>query len=280
VKAVVCFLMLCAAPVLAAEVGFGGKLEQGGLLVGTAPANAVVMLDKRKIQVSPDGRFIAGFDRDAPAAATLTITVLGEAPEVHTLAIAKRKWQIERVDGVPQQLVTPDPEMEARIVAEQKFLDRARAKFDGRPWFEGGFIRPVEGRKSGSFGSQRVLNGTPRAPHAGWDIAAPIGTPVRASADGVVSLAKEMLVMTGDTVMLNHGFGLQTMYIHMSKILVADGQQVKQGDIIGEVGMTGRANGPHLHFAASWFNAKLDPETVLAALPAPGANAIAPGTSP
>lgn len=268
-KIVICVLALCAAwPALAAEVSFGGKLEQGGLLVGTAPANAVITLDKRKVQVSADGRFIAGFDRDAAPSAILTITKLGEAPEVHSLTIAKRKWEIERVNGVPQELVTPDPELEARIAAEQKLLNQARAKFDGRPWFESGFIRPVEGRKSGSFGSQRVLNGTPRAPHAGWDIAAPIGAKVHAAADGVVSLSKEMLVMTGDTVMINHGLGLQTMYIHMSKILVADGQQVKQGDVIGEVGMTGRANGPHLHFAANWFNARLDPETVLAALPA------------
>jgi murein DD-endopeptidase MepM/ murein hydrolase activator NlpD len=269
VKAALCLAaMMMATPAAASEITIGGKLEQGGLLVGTAPANAIVMLDKRKIQVSADGRFIAGFDRDAPPTATLTVSIIGEAPEVHTLAIARRQWQVEKVDGVPQQLVTPDPEMEARIAAEQKLLTQARAKFESRPWFESGFIRPVEGRKSGSFGSQRVLNGTPRAPHAGWDIAAPIGTPVHAAADGVVSLSKEMLVMTGDTVMINHGLGLQTMYIHMSKILVADGQQVKQGDVIGEVGMTGRANGPHLHFAAHWFNARLDPETVLAALPA------------
>ena len=121
------------------------------------------------------------------------------------------------------------------------------------------------------FGSQRVLNGTPRAPHAGLDLAAPIGTKIHASADGVVSLQKEMMVMTGDTIMLNHGFGLQTMYIHMSKILVTDGQQVKQGEVIGLSGMTGRANGPHVHFAATWFNAKIDPETLLAALPAKAA---------
>ncbi len=263
-KAMMCLLALCAAtPVMAAEVGFGGRLEQGGLLVGTAPANAVITLDKRKVQISADGRFIAGFDRDAPASAILTITKLGEAPEAHSLVIAKRKWEIERVNGVPQELVTPDPEMEARIAAEQKLLNQARAKFDGRPWFESGFIRPVEGRKSGSFGSQRVLNGTPRAPHAGWDIAAPIGTKVHAAADGVVSLSKEMLVMTGDTVMINHGLGLQTMYIHMSRILVADGQQVKQGDVIGEVGATGRATGPHLHWGMNWFDVRIDPLLVL-----------------
>lgn len=261
-------LLLAVTPAIAAEVTLGGKLEQGGLLVGTAPAGAQVALGKRKIEVGADGRFIAGFDRDAPATATLTVTVPGEVPDVRKLEIARRAWDIERVNGVPQQLVTPDPALQARIAAEQKLLNAARAKIEGRPWFESGFIKPAEGRKSGAFGSQRVLNGTPRAPHAGWDIAGPIGTKVHASADGVVSLSQEMLVMTGNTVMINHGFGLQTMYIHMSKIFVADGQEVKQGDTIGEVGMTGRANGPHLHFAASWFNARLDPETLLAALPA------------
>ncbi len=272
-RAAIYLLSLCiAAPVFAADVTLSGKLEQGGLLVGTAPAGALVTLDKRKITVSADGRFIAGFDRDAGPSAILTVAVIGEAPDLRTLAISKREWQVEHVNGVPQQLVTPDPELEARIVAEQKFLNAARAKFEIRPWFESGFIRPVTGRKSGSFGSQRVLNGTPRAPHAGWDIAAPTGTPVHAAADGVVSLSKEMLVMTGNTVMINHGFGLQTMYIHMSKLLVADGQSVRQGDVIGEVGMTGRATGPHLHFAASWFTARLDPETLLAALPPPNAS--------
>lgn len=261
-------LLLAATPVFAAEVTIGGKLEQGGLLVGTAPVGAEIILGERKIKVGADGRFIAGFDRDAGATVTLTVIVSGEAPDVRKLEIGKRAWDVERVNGVPQQLVTPDPELEARIAAEQKLLTAARAKVEARPLFESGFIKPAEGRKSGAFGSQRVLNGTPRAPHAGWDIAAPIGTKVHASADGVVSLSKEMLVMTGNTVMINHGFGLQTMYIHMSKILVADGQPVKQGDVIGEVGMTGRANGPHLHFAASWFNARLDPETLLAALPA------------
>lgn len=260
--------LLVASPAAAADVVIGGRLEQGGLLVGTVPAGAQVALGERKVRVGADGRFIAGFDRDSPATVMLTVTLPGEAPDQRKLEIAKRAWEIERVNGVPQQLVTPDPELEARIAAEQKLLNAARAKAETRPLFESGFIKPVEGRKSGSFGSQRVLNGTPRAPHAGWDIAAPIGTQVHASADGVVSLSKEMLVMTGDTVMINHGFGLQTMYIHMSKIFVAEGQQVKQGDVIGEVGMTGRANGPHLHFAASWFNARLDPETLLAALPA------------
>ena len=261
-----CFLST-APSAHAFDLTIGGKIEQGGLLVGTAPANAEIMLGKRRVPVGADGRFIVGFDRDAAPKAEITVTVPGETPEVRDLIIAKRKWDIERVNGVPQELVTPDPELEARIAAEQKLLDVARTKVERRPLFETGFIRPIEGRKSGSFGSQRILNGTPRAPHAGLDLAAPIGTPIHASADGVVSLQKEMMVMTGDTIMLNHGFGLQTMYIHMSKILVTDGQQVKQGDVIGEVGMTGRATGPHLHFAASWYGARLDPETLMAALP-------------
>lgn len=259
-------LVFLAQP-LAAQTTLEGRVEQGGLLIGTAPPGASVTFGERRVPVTDGGRFLLGIDRDAPAEGALTIVGRDGAREVKRFAIAPRAWRIERVDGVPQKLVTPDPETLKQILAENKLMQAARQKLETVPYFESGLIRPAEGRISGVFGSQRILNGTPGSFHAGLDIAGPTGTPVRAAADGIVALRHEMMVMTGNTVVLNHGYGLQTVYIHMSKLHVADGQRVKQGDVIGEIGMTGRASGPHLHFGVTWFDTRLDPETVLAILP-------------
>lgn len=261
-------LLLIATPAFAVDVTLSGRIEQGGVLVGTAPAGSKVAFAKHEIPVAPDGRFIVGIDRDAGEMAQLIVTAPDGAREVKQVPIAKRAWQIDRVDGVQQQLVTPDPGLLAEILAENRFWGEARQKMDLTPFYATGFIVPAEGRISGHFGNQRILNGAPRAPHSGMDIAAKTGTPVRAAADGIISMKKGMLIMTGNSVMINHGYGLQTFYIHLSKINVADGQHVMQGEVIGEVGMTGRATGPHLHFGATWFDQRLDPETVLAVLPA------------
>ena len=261
-------LLLLTSPAFAADITLAGKIEQGGLLIGTAPPGSKVAFAKHEIPVGPDGRFIVGIDRDAGEAADLIVTGPDGAREVKKITIAKRDWQIDRVDGLQQELVTPDPELLKKILAENKFWAAARKQVELTPGFASGFIIPTEGRLSGHFGRQRILNGEPRAPHSGMDIAAKTGTPVHAAADGIISMKKDMLIMTGNSVMINHGYGLQTFYIHLSKINVADGQHVKQGDVIGEVGMTGRATGPHLHFGATWFDQRLDPETVLAVLPA------------
>ena len=260
-------LLLVASPAFA-KTTLEGRIEQGSLLIGTAPAGAKVTVGDRGVPVMESGRFLLGLDRDAPAEGVLTITATDGVREVKRFAIAPRSWNIERVDGVPQKTVTPDPETLKQVLAENKLMQAARAKLELAPYFESGLIRPAEGRISGVFGSQRILNGTPGSFRAGLDIAAPTGTPVHAAADGVVALRHEMMVMTGNTVVLNHGYGLQTVYIHMSKLNVTNGQKVKQGDVIGEIGMTGRASGPHLHFGVTWFNTRLDPETVLAILPA------------
>jgi murein DD-endopeptidase MepM/ murein hydrolase activator NlpD len=267
VKRLLLTLILFTHPAFA-EVLLDGRIEQGGLLIGTAAPGAKVTFGERSVPVTQSGRFLVGIDRDAPAEGELVVTAPDGTREIKRFTIAPRAWKIEQVDGVPQKLVTPDPETLAQILAENKLMQAARAQIELAPYFESGLIRPAEGRISGVFGSQRVLNGEPRAFHAGLDIAAPTGTPVRAAADGVVALRREMMVMTGNTVVLNHGYGLQTVYIHMDKLHVADGQRVKQGEVIGAIGMTGRASGPHLHFGVTWFDTRLDPEAVLAVLPA------------
>ncbi len=262
------FIAAFAAPGWAAEVTFSGRMEQGGLVVGTAPTGAKVIYEGRALPVMSDGRFLLGLDRDAPQKGELVVETSADGREVTALNIAPRDWKIERVDGVPQTLVTPDPETTAKIAVDSRLMARARATVELTPFFETGFIRPAEGRISGVYGSQRILNGSPRAPHSGLDIAAPQGTPIHAAADGVISLANPDMTLTGQTVFINHGYGLQSVYIHMSALHVKSGQRVKQGDVIGEVGMTGRATGPHLHFGVTWFDTRLDPETILAVLPA------------
>ena len=262
------FVVMFATAGWATDITFSGRMEQGGLVIGTGPAGIKVTFAGRSLPILDDGRFLLGLDRDAPQSVPLVVETLAGVRETKTLTIVPRDWRVERVDGVPQTLVTPDPKTAAKIAADSRLMAAARAKVELTPFFEAGFIRPAEGRVSGVFGSQRILNGSPRAPHAGLDIAGPQGTPIRAAADGVVSLADPGMTLTGQTVFINHGYGLQSVYIHMSVIHVENEQHVKQGDVIGKIGMTGRATGPHLHFGMTWFDTRLDPDTVLAVLPA------------
>ncbi len=260
--------LLFSTPAFALDVTIGGKLEQGGLVIGTAPPGSSITVGERRVPAAADGTFFVGLGRNAPAALAVKIDTLAGETETLSIAVARRDWKIDKVNGVPQNLVTPDPETEARIAEDSKLLRAARARFETQAFYRTGFIRPAEGRISGIYGSQRILNGEPRNVHAGLDIAAPTGTPIKAAADGVVTLAHPTMVMSGGTVLLNHGYGLQTSYIHMSRIDVADGQRVKQGDVIGAIGATGRVTGPHLHFSVLWFDTSLDPDTILALLPA------------
>ena len=259
-------LSLVASPLQAASLT--GALEQGGLVVGQVEPGAKVKLNGNPVPVSADGQFLLGFDRDARPFAKLEVQHPDGWAESQDLAIAKRDWDIQRIDGLPPRMVTPPPEVLERIAQENALIRKARDESGLSPWFETGFLMPAEGRISGIFGSQRILNGEPRNPHNGLDIAAPTGTPVVAAADGVVSLTHEDMYFSGKTVMIDHGLGLETVYIHMSKIHVEDGQQVRQGDLIGEIGSTGRSTGPHLHWGVSWYSTRLDPETILDVLPA------------
>lgn len=268
-RVALCFCaVLFTSGVLAENLPLSGRMEQGGIVMGTAPQGATVSLDGRTLALSKSGRFVFGLDRDAKPTATLTIRYPDDTVSVEVLSIAKRSWKIERVDGLPKNTVTPDPETVKRIRSEGGMIVAARNRTEPLPFYETGFLLPADGRISGVFGSRRILNGQPRSPHSGLDIAGPTGTPIRATADGVVSLAHDGMVLTGKTIMIDHGFGLDSVYIHMSEIHVEKGQTVRQGDVIGAIGMTGRTNGPHLHFGISWYGAKLDPQTVLAAAPA------------
>lgn len=254
-------LMAPLKPAWSAE--FEGAFKQGGLVIGRTQPGAEVTYDGRRLRVSPEGVFVLGFGRDAPAGAVVEIRLPDGRLERERLKIARREYPEQHIDGLPENKVTPSEKDLERIWAEQKYFDNARARDDARTDFLENFIWPVTGPISGVYGSRRVLNGKPKRPHVGVDIAVPTGTPVVAPAAGVVSMVQQDLFYTGGTVFIDHGHGVTTMYIHLSEIFVKEGQQVEQGEPIAAVGMTGRATGPHLHWAMHWFNTRLDPSLLV-----------------
>ena len=253
------FLLFLTAMDAAAEVWLEGALTQGGLVVGETLPGSAVSLDGRRVRVSADGFFILGFGRDAKPEAQLEISSPDGSTAVRTLRVGRRKFPVQRIDGLPQRQVTPAPEDLRRIRADAAAITAVRARDSAVPYFASGFARPLMGRVSGVFGSQRILNGEPRSPHGGLDIAAPRGTVVVAAADGIVALADADMFYTGKTVMIDHGHGLASVYAHMQAILVEPGQWVGRGQPIGRVGSSGRATGPHLHWGVSLFSTRLDP---------------------
>lgn len=235
-------------------------IEQGQLVIAKAPPGTRVEIDGRALRVGADGRFVFGVGRDAPDTVMLHLFHADGREETVTIAVEQRRYKIERVDGLPQHTVTPNPEIAARIAREQAGVVAARERDDDREDFLGGFTRPVSGaRISGVYGGQRIDNGTPKSPHMGLDMAVPTGTPIHAPAPGIVSFAKTDLVLTGGTVLIDHGFGLDSSFLHMSRVDVKVGDRVERGEIIGAAGATGRASGPHVHWGFNWFDVRLDP---------------------
>ncbi len=261
-------LAIAALPAQAAELVLEGDFLQGGLVYGQAAPGAEVTLDGRRVRVTAAGRFIFGFGRDAPPDAVLEVVWLDSRVELRQLAVAKREYNIQRIDGLPPKMVTPPESVLARIRAENGRIAEARAVDRAEPLFESGFVWPALGPISGVYGSQRVLNGEPKRPHFGVDVAAPVGTPVVAPADGVVAIADDDMYYTGGTVILDHGHGLTSAYLHMKEVLVKEGARVRQGDPIGSVGATGRVTGPHLDWRINWFDQRLDAALLVPPMPA------------
>jgi murein DD-endopeptidase MepM/ murein hydrolase activator NlpD len=184
-----------------------------------------------------------------------------------TLKIKKRKFRIQHIDGLPPKLVTPPPAVMARIHADAALIRKARQTDTEKPMFDTGFIWPVKGPISGVYGSQRILNGKPRQPHFGVDIAAPRGSPIHATADGIVRVAVRDMYFTGGTVLIDHGYGLNSVYSHMQSVRVTPGQAVRQGEVIGTLGSTGRATGPHLDWRVNLYLTRLDPALLVLPMP-------------
>lgn len=247
-----------------------GELVQGGMVVGRTLPGTKVFLDDRAVRVSATGVFVIGFGRDHPPKAMLrTVGEDGQANET-MLEVRQRSYETQRINGLPPKMVTPPEDVLKRIRQENAEIARIRSMDSPQTWFDEKWLRPAVGTVTGVYGSQRILNGKPRRPHYGIDIAAPRGTPVIAARDGIVRMAEEDLYYTGGTIMLDHGHGIVSVFSHLERIDVAVGDKVLAVQVIGAVGSTGRSTGPHLDWRVNWFDQRLDPALLLAAAPAGG----------
>ena len=242
---------------------FEGRFIQGSFIIGKTEPDSEVFIDKKKVKVTSDGYFVFGLGRDRKYDVVITLNKDGNKQKI-IKKVQKRKYNIQKIDGLEEKKVTPPEEVYERIKRENKWIGEVRAIDSDLTFFTKEFIIPVENAIiSGVYGSQRILNGKPKWPHYGLDFAADEGTKIKAMLDGTVTLAEPDLFYTGGTLIFDHGHGISTLYMHMEKILVKKGQKVKQDDIIGTVGSTGRATGAHLDVRLNWFQTRLDPATVL-----------------
>ena len=245
------------------RVVFPTSVQQGAMVIGKVPPGSEVRYGERTLRVSSYGTVVLAAGRDERGPLQLTITRPDGSRVDAEVAVDRRDWPVQRVNGVPPRTVNPPPAVAERIAREQAAVTAARLRDDNRTDFASAFIWPVEGRISGRFGNARVYNGQPGAGHSGMDIAAPTGTPVKAPAAGVVTFADADLYVTGGTVIVDHGFGISSNFLHLSRIDVKVGQRVEQGQVIAAVGSTGRSTGPHLHWGMNWFDVRIDPLLVL-----------------
>ncbi len=262
-------ILVCLVGLLIAVGAQAGTLKldreplQGLLIIGRTEPGATVTIDGSAVRVSDDGVFLLGFGRDAPSKARLSAEFPDGGRTHRDLRVAQRSYDVQRVDGLPPGKVSPSEQDMVRIRRDIALVKKARARDDPREDFLGGFQWPVKGRISGVYGSQRVLNGKPRRPHFGVDVAAPVGAIVRAPADGVVTLAHDDMFFSGGTLIVDHGHGLSSSFLHLSAILVKEGDRIRQGDPIAKVGATGRVSGPHLDWRMNLFGNRLDPQLLV-----------------
>lgn len=245
------------------KIVFPASVPQGALVLGKVPSGSKVRYAGRDLRVSGYGTVVFGVGRDELGPLEIEIKRPDGIRDATQIAVTPRQWPQEQVNGVPPKTVNPPPAIAERIKREQALVTAARARDDDRTDFAKPFAWPVQGRISGRFGNARVYNGQPGAGHSGMDIAAPAGTPVKAPAAGVVTFAAPDLYLTGGTLLLDHGFGVSSNFLHLSRIDVKVGDRVEQGQIIAAVGATGRATGPHLHWGMNWFDVRIDPLLVL-----------------
>ena len=264
------WLVTIAAVTAGADcVDLSGDPIQGGLLWGQVAPGTEVSADGKPVPVMPDGALLVGIGRDAKAEITLVTEADVRCEQV--VAIGQRDYRIQRVEGVPQKTVTPPEEVLERIARERALVREAKSARLERPeflrWVRSGLSWPATGRISGVYGSQRFYNGTPGSPHYGVDVARPTGHPVVAPGPGVITLAEPDLFYSGGTVILDHGYGLSSSFLHLSEVLVEVGDEVTAGTLLGKVGATGRATGPHLDWRMSWFDQRIDPQLLVPPMP-------------
>ena len=260
------FILFLTVVTYTQQIKLYGTLSPGNLIIGKVNNANVVMLDNKTLDIDTSGIFIFGFDRDAKGTHTLKVIFNNNKSVIKKIKLKKRKYKIQRINKMKQALVTPPKNALKKIKQESKMMSKARSKVGilKVPHFIQGFLMPVNDEKiTGVFGSQRILNGIPKSPHNGIDLSVPKGTPVKAASGGKILIAGNKFYYNGNFVLIDHGFGLTTVYLHFNRLNVKTGQMVKKGDIIGYVGATGRATGPHLHWGAKWFNKRIDPMSLL-----------------
>ncbi|QSX35464.1 M23 family metallopeptidase [Shewanella avicenniae] len=240
-----------------------GVIEQGALIRGKTLAGSRVSLDGEALKITADGNFVFGFDRDSAESHQLSISYPDGSQEQRALTVAKQDYRISRIEGISKEIMQPDPADVARAKLDSQMVREARDTSSDLKAFMSQFIWPVTGRISGVYGSQRIYNGVAGNPHFGVDIARPTGTVVVAPADGVVTLAVPDMFYSGGTMVIDHGFGVSSSFLHLSKLYVKPGRQVKQGQKVAEVGATGRATGPHLDWRLNWYQMRLNPQSIV-----------------
>ncbi len=243
-------------------IEFKGKFLQGHYIIGITDPSSKIIIDKKNVKVSEDGYFVFGIDRNRKFDLIITKIQNGKKEKI-IKKVLKRNYNIQRINGLEESKVTPPESVYKRIKEENNKIGKARAINSDLSFFKDNFIMPVKGIISGVYGSQRILNGKPKWPHYGIDIAAKKGTTIKSSGSGVVTMAEDDLYYTGGTIIMDHGHGISTIYSHLENVLVSVGDKINQGDIIGTVGSTGRSTGPHLDFRINWFQTRLDPMSII-----------------
>lgn len=246
-----------------ASVNLSGEIKQGGLIVGKTSPNSIVTLNNKPLTVSAQGDYVFGFSRDDEQSYTLVVTDHDGSKTSKILTPSKREYKLQRIEGIKKSIMEPDPKAVARSQLDSKQIKEARQVSSDLTSFSQGFIPPIEGTITGVYGSQRIYNGVPKRPHFGLDYAGKIGDPVKTPAAGKVLLWVPDMFYSGGTMIIDHGQGVSSTFLHLSHSFVKSGDIVKQGDIVASVGNSGRVTGPHLDWRINWFDVKIDPALVL-----------------
>lgn len=260
-----CVMVMAGQSAIALEI-YNGHATQGGMVIIQTDPQAELTIDNQPLAVAKNGLAVIGFHRDDDAPVTLMARYPDGQRETLTLTPATRQFKEQRIDGLPQNMVTPPQDVLDRIARDRKAVSDARAVISDLTGWQQDFIWPSHGIITGIYGSRRILNGQPRAPHYGIDIAADTGTPVKAPADGIITMVDD-LYFTGTTIIMDHGHGISSTFLHLEKAHISVGRFVKQGDIIGEVGSSGRSTGAHLDWRINWFSKRLDPALLAGPMP-------------
>jgi murein DD-endopeptidase MepM/ murein hydrolase activator NlpD len=250
-----------------ADIKLSGEIKQGALVIGKTAINNIVTFDGKVLPLSKNGDYVFGFGRDDEKSYQLLITQPDGKTEQKTLVPAKREYKIQRIEGIAKKIMNPNPKSVARSKKDGIQVRTARKTLSDKTYFSKGFIAPIKGIITGVYGSQRVFNGIPKRPHFGLDYAGKTGDPVKAPASGKVVMFVPDMFYSGGTMIIDHGHGITSSFLHLSKSYVKKGDEVKKGQIVAAVGSSGRATGPHLDWRINWFNVRLDPALALKALP-------------